>query len=243
MARLDGKVTLVTGASSGIGRAVAVRFAAAGSDLALTARRADKLAEAGAEAEEAGAAVVALPLDVTQADNVDRLFAACRERFGRLDLVVNNAGRFDGGPLDSLPLAAWEAVIATNLTAPMLCTRAAMPIMKAQGGGRIINIGSISAKRVRPDMAPYNASKHGLWGLTQSTALEGREHGITCSMLNPGNVLVDRRVGGGRPQDSEPMIAAEDIAELALAIAAMPPHVEVLETTVLPHTQRYVGRG
>ncbi len=243
MTRLDGKVTVITGASSGIGSAIARRFAAAGSALVITARRAGKLADTAAQARELGAAVSALPLDISLPDNVEKLFGECRERFGRVDILVNNAGRFDGGPLDGLSLAAWDAVIATNLTGPMLCTRAAWPFMKTQGGGRIINIGSISAKRVRPNMAPYNASKHGLWGLTQSTALEGRAHNITCSIINPGNVLVERRIDGARPQDSEPMIAPDHLAEIALTIAAMPPHVEVLETTVIPHTQAYVGRG
>ncbi len=148
-----------------------------------------------------------------------------------------------GAQAQDLTLADWNRVVATNLTAPMLCTRAAMRIMKPQGGGRIINIASISAQRVRPNMAPYNASKHGLWGLSQSTALEGREHGITCCCLNPGNVQVERRIGPDGARPDEPMISPDELAEVALTMAALPAHVEVLEATVIPHLQPFVGRG
>lgn len=164
------------------------------------------------------------------------------ERFGRLDILVNNAGAFDGGPIDELSVEAWDRVMATNLRAPFLCTRAAMRIMKRQHQGRIINIGSISAQRVRPHSAPYSASKHGLWGLTQVTALEGREHGVTCCCLHPGNVYVERR-NTDLAEDAEPMMSVESIAEVALLMAALPPEVEMLEAIVLPHQQLYVGRG
>src|SRR5262249_56444740 len=113
---------------------------------------------------------------------------------------VNNAGAFDGGPLDEISVEAWDRVLRVNLRAPFLCTREALRIMKRQGGGRIINIGSISAQRVRPDSAAYSASKHGLWGLTQVTALEGRPHNISCGCLHPGNVLVERRPQSGKKE-------------------------------------------
>jgi NAD(P)-dependent dehydrogenase (short-subunit alcohol dehydrogenase family) len=118
--------------------------------------------------------------------------------------------------------------------------------MKGQGGGRIINIGSISAQRVRPGSAPYSASKHGIWGLTQVTALEGRPHNITCCCLHPGNVLVERREEGqreGREQDIEPMMTVDEIADVAVLMATLPPHVAMLEAIVLPRDQLYVGRG
>jgi len=115
--------------------------------------------------------------------------------------------------------------------------------MKPQKSGRIINIGSIAAQRVRPNSAPYATSKHGLWGLTQATALEGREYGVTCCALHPGNVEVERRQGSNKKEDDEPMIAPGDIAEVALLMATLPPHVEMLEAIVLPHRQMYVGRG
>ncbi|HEX9647662.1 MAG TPA: SDR family oxidoreductase [Alphaproteobacteria bacterium] len=243
MARLDGKVALITGASKGLGRGIARAFAREGANLAMVARDPKPLAVAVKEAAGLGAEVISRAGDVTDAGEVERIFAETEKRFARLDLLVNNAGAFDGGPIDELDIEAWNKVIATNLTAPLLCTKAAMRIMKRQGGGRIINIGSISASRVRPGMAPYNASKHGLWGLTQTTALEGRDHAITCSMVNPGNILVERRQTSGRVQDDEPMMTPDELAELIVTIAALPPHVEVLETTVIPHRQLYVGRG
>jgi NAD(P)-dependent dehydrogenase (short-subunit alcohol dehydrogenase family) len=156
---------------------------------------------------------------------------------------VNNAGSFAGGPLDELSVAAWDRVVAVNLRAPFLCTREAMRIMKRQGGGRIINIGSISAQRVRPRSAPYSATKFGLWGLTQVTALEGRDYRISCSCLHPGNPLVERRQGTTKKEDEEPMMTVEELAEAALVMAALPPHVNMLEAIVLPVGQLYLGRG
>jgi NAD(P)-dependent dehydrogenase (short-subunit alcohol dehydrogenase family) len=134
-------------------------------------------------------------------------------------------------------------VMAVNLRGPFLCTREAFRIMKKQGGGRIINLGSISAQRVRPGSAPYSASKHGIWGLTQVTALEGREFGIACGCLHPGNVLVERRKDSGKSEDDEPMISIEELAQTAVHMATLPPHVNMLEAIVLPVGQRYVGRG
>jgi NAD(P)-dependent dehydrogenase (short-subunit alcohol dehydrogenase family) len=243
MTRLDGKVALVTGASTGIGKAIARALATEGASLALVSRTREKIDQAAAEIADLGVKVFAEAADIADEQAVENLFARTMETYGRLDLLVNNAGSFRGGPLEDLALSDWDRVIATNLTAPMLCTRAAMRIMKPQGGGRIINIASISAQRVRPNMAPYNASKHGVWGLTQSTALEGREHGITCCCLNPGNVQVERRVGPDGTRPDEPMISPDELAEVALTMAVLPPHVEVLEATVIPHLQPFVGRG
>ncbi|MBW3600978.1 MAG: SDR family oxidoreductase, partial [Planctomycetes bacterium] len=147
------------------------------------------------------------------------------------------------GPLDELPAEVWDQVLSVNLRAPFLCTRAALRIMRRQRSGRIINIGSISAQRVRPNFAAYSASKHGLWGLTQSTALEGREYGVTCCCLHPGNVHVERRAAADKLEDQEPMMTVEEIAEVAVLMATLPPHVEMLEAIVLPRDQLYVGRG
>jgi NAD(P)-dependent dehydrogenase (short-subunit alcohol dehydrogenase family) len=179
MGKLDGKVALITGGNKGIGKGIARGLAAEGAALALVARGADTLRRAADELAAAGTRVLALPADVTDELHVQQVFARTVEHFGRLDLLVNNAGAFEGGPLGQLSTEAWDHVLAVNLRAPFLCTREAMRIMKRQGGGRIINIGSISAQRVRPYSVPYSASKHGLWGLTQVTALEGRDHGIT----------------------------------------------------------------
>lgn len=242
MGKLAGKVALVTGAGRGIGRGIARGLAREGASLALAARSEGELNITAEEVQTIGVEALVVPADVTDEAQVESLFAKLHEKFGRLDLLVNNAGAFDGGPLDELSTEAWDKVIAVNLRAPFLCTRAAMQRMKPQGGGRIINIGSISAQRVRPGSAPYSASKHGLWGLTQVTALEGREHGITCCCLHPGNIQVERRLTD-RVEDAEPMMTVDEIAEVAVLMATLPPHVEMLEAIVLPSQQLYVGRG
>jgi NAD(P)-dependent dehydrogenase (short-subunit alcohol dehydrogenase family) len=241
MSKLTGKVALITGGNKGIGLGIARGLAAEGARLTLTARGAPELERAAAELS--GTQILALPADVTDERQVDDLFARTLERFGRLDVLVNNAGAFEGGSLDELSVAAWDRVLAVNLRAPFLCTRAAMRIMKRQGGGRIINIGSISAQRVRPNSAPYSASKHGLWGLTQVTALEGRDHGISCGCLHPGNTLVERRLGTTKKEDDEPMMTVDELAQAAVLMATLPPHVTMLEAIVLPVGQLYVGRG
>lgn len=242
MAKLSDRVAMVTGAGRGLGRSIARGLASEGASLVLTARSHDELSAAAAELSAKGAVVFTLPGDVTDEAHVETLFQQTLDRFGRLDLLVNNAGAFDGGPLDELATEDWDKVIAVNLRAPFLCTRAAMRIMKRQRLGRIINIGSISAQRVRPHSAPYSASKHGLWGLTQVTALEGREFGITCCCLHPGNIYVERR-HTDKPEDAEPMMTPDEVAEVAVLMATLPPHVEMLEAIVLPHQQLYVGRG
>ncbi|HVX15890.1 MAG TPA: SDR family oxidoreductase [Pirellulales bacterium] len=242
MNKLAGHVAIVTGAGRGLGRAIARGLAGEGAHLVLTSRSESELAATSAELAVHGATVLALPGDITDEGHVERLFQQTQERFGRLDLLVNNAGAFDGGPLDELSIEAWDKVIAVNLRAPFLCTRAALRVMKRQRSGRIINIGSISAQRVRPHSGPYSASKHGLWGLTQVTALEGREFGVTCCCLHPGNIHVERR-HTDKPEDAEPMMTPDEIAEVALLMATLPPHVEMLEAIVLPHEQLYVGRG
>jgi len=242
MGKLDGQVALVTGGNKGLGRGIARGLAREGASLAITARGEAELADAAAELRTLGVDVLALPADITDEAAVEALFAAAMARFGRLDLLVNNAGAFNGGPLDELSLADWDHVVAVNLRAPFLCTRAALRIMKPRKQGRIINIGSISAQRVRPNSGPYSATKHGIWGLTQVTALEGREHGITCCCLHPGNILVERRQTV-KTEDAEPMMSVDEIASVAVLMATLPPHVEMLEAIVLPREQAYVGRG
>lgn len=243
MGKLDDKVAIVTGASRGIGEAIALAFAREGCAVALGARDAGRLAAVSRRVEAAGGAALAVPADVTDEAQVEALFAATMERFGRLDILVNNAGAFDGGPLDELSLATWEKVMAVNLRGPFLCTRAAFRIMKRQGGGRILNVASISAQRVRPNAAPYGASKHGLWGLTQCTALEGRPYGIAASCLNPGNTRNERRAMALTDVDREPMMTCDELAETALHMVTLPPHVNILAAIVLPVEQLYVGRG
>ncbi|HEV3204282.1 MAG TPA: SDR family oxidoreductase [Gemmataceae bacterium] len=243
MNQLIGKVALITGANQGIGKGIAIGFAAEGASLAITARGEKALQQTAQELAAGGNSVLAFPADVTDEEQVHQLFDRTLKEFGRLDILVNNAGAFDGGPLDELSAEAWDKVIAVNLRGPFLCTREAMRIMKRQQGGRIINIGSISAQRVRPHSAPYSASKHGLWGLTQVTALEGRDFGISCGCLHPGNVRVERRKDSTKEIDQEPMMTVNELAQTAVLMASLPPHVNMLEAIVLPVEQLYVGRG
>src|SRR5262245_21474842 len=244
MPQLSEKIALITGAGRGIGRGIALAFAREGASLLLTARSRDELQNTANDAVAlSGAPTIVHPTDVSDEKQVEDLFARVHREFGQLDILVNNAGAFDGGSLDELSVEAWDRVINTNLRGPFLCTRAALRLMKPRQSGRIINIGSIAAQRVRPNSAPYATSKHGLWGLTQATALEGREYGVTCGAIHPGNVMVERRQASGRAEDDEPMMTPEDIARVALVMATLPPHVEMLEAIVLPNRQMYVGRG
>lgn len=249
MGRLDAKVAIVTGGGSGIGKAIARSLASEGAQVIIAARNAEKLAQAAREIGSKGATVLPVPTDVTDEARVASLFEFAVKRFHRVDILVNNAGATDGGPLTEMSLETWEKVIATNLRGPFLCTRSAMRIMKAQGSGRILNIGSISAQRPRLNSGPYVASKFGLSGLTIVTALEGREHGISACCLHPGNVNVEtsaEEVGAicGIPDyASEPMMVPEEIAEVATLMASLPPHMNMLEAIVLPVKQAYLGRG
>jgi NAD(P)-dependent dehydrogenase (short-subunit alcohol dehydrogenase family) len=243
MPNLVGKVALVTGGNRGIGKGIALGLGLEGASLALVGRDANSLDRTRAEFVARCFQVLPVVADVTDEAQVRAAFAQTIERFGRLDILVNNAGAFDGGPIDELPIEAWDKVLAVNLRGPFLCTREAFRIMKKQGGGRIINIGSIAAQRVRPQSAPYAASKHGLWGLTQATALEGRDFGITCGCLHPGNVAVERRQQSGKTEDDEPMMSVEELAQAAVLMATLPPHVNMLEAIVLPMGQMYIGRG
>ncbi|HEY7546053.1 MAG TPA: SDR family oxidoreductase [Blastocatellia bacterium] len=242
MGKLDGKIALITGASRGIGRGIAEGFAAEGASLILTARNEQQLISLASSLEERGTETLALTADVTDEQQVKEVFRRAMERFQRLDILVNNAGIFDGGPIDELSVETWDRVMAVNLRGPFLCTREAFRIMKQQGGGRIINIGSISAQRVRPQSAPYSTSKHGLWGLTQVTALEGRQHGISCSCIHPGNTDVET-LADVRRQLKEPVMAVADLVPAIVAMAALPDGINMLESIVLPVDQLYIGRG
>ena len=239
MRRLEGKIALITGANRGIGRGIAEAFAAEGAALTLMARDAALLNETAEALRQGGAEVLAVPADVTDEEQVQEVFRRAMDRFRRLDILVNNAGTFVGyGPIDEVSVESWDRIVAVNLRGPFLCTREAFRIMKRQRSGRIINIGSIASQRVRPHSAAYSTTKHGLWGLTQVTALEGRDHGISCGCLNPGNVRVEKRAG-----DPEPMMSVGEIAQAVVAMAELPPHVNMLEATVLPVEQPFVGRG
>lgn len=243
MNELQDKICVVTGAGTGIGKGIARRFAKAGGTLVLASRKAANLEETAREARALGAEVMVQVTDVTDETAVLELFAAVDAEYGRVDILINNSGVFDNGPLHELSLETWQKVVDVNLTGPFLCARSAFRSMLKTGGGRIVNIGSISAQMCRPNAAPYNSTKHGLVGLTKSIALEGREHNIVGSMLHPGNILTERRAASDQPTDQEPMMTVDELAETALVMVMLPLHVNVLETIVLPTTQAYVGRG
>jgi NAD(P)-dependent dehydrogenase (short-subunit alcohol dehydrogenase family) len=238
VAKLEGKIALVTGASRGIGKAIAIALAKEGTKLVLAARTVEGLERTAAAVRAAGSEALVVPTDLREEAQIDNLFKKTMGRFGRLDILVNNAGVFGPGPVDELATATWDGVIAIDLRAVFLCSRAAFRIMKAQGGGRIINIGSISATRVRENNAAYSAAKAGLIGLTQSIALEGRPFNINCGILHPGNVRRDNI-----PLMNEPMMEQEEIAAAAVYMAGQPPGVNVLELIQLPREQPYLGRG
>ncbi len=241
MGKLDAKVAIVTGGGSGIGKGIAQGLAREGARVVIAGRGAKRLAETAAGIQSLGGTVVATPTDVTDEDQVTALFHRTVELFHRVDILVNNAGLVEGGPLDELRAEVWDRVIATNLRGPFLCTREAMRLMKKQGGGRIINIGSISAQRPRLNSGPYSTSKFGLWGLTLVTALEGRDFGISASCLHPGNVRVEGRQS--TVPATEPRMKAEELAEAAVLMATLPSHMNMLEAIVLPVKQPYLARG
>jgi NAD(P)-dependent dehydrogenase (short-subunit alcohol dehydrogenase family) len=243
MGQLDGKITIITGAGTGIGKAIAYAYAEEGATLILASRNEENLKKIDDELRSAGFSSLVIPTDVSIEVDVINLFRTTMKEFGQVDVLVNNAGVFDGGPLDKISLATWQKVIDVNLTGTFLCSREAIKIMKKQKSGRIINIGSISAQTPRLNDAPYATSKHALVGLTKSIALEGREFGIAASCLHPGNVITERRSMSNSKKDQEPMMMPADIAMTAVTMAALPQYVNMLEAIVLPLGQKYIGRG
>ena len=223
MKDMSERVAIVTGASSGIGTAIARKFAGAGIKTVLAARSADKLDAIAAEIVAQGGTALACPTDVTVEPQVVRLFERTMAAYGRVDILVNNAGLADHIPTVELSLADWQRSIDTMLTGPFLCGREAMRVMVTQKRGRIINMGSVSSRRPRPHTIGYAAAKFGLHGLTQSMALDGREHGITVSIIDPG--VTESHLGGPGPRPARPpsqMMQADEIAEIALLIASLP---------------------
>jgi NAD(P)-dependent dehydrogenase (short-subunit alcohol dehydrogenase family) len=245
------KVALVTGAGSGIGRAAALALSGDGYAVVLAGRRAEALAQTAALAPDA--TFLSVPTDVADPAQVADLFARTKERFGRLDLLFNNAGT--GAPpvaMEELSFAQWQAVVAVNLTGPFLCTQQALRLMKSQDprGGRIINNGSISAHAPRPNSAPYTATKHAITGLTKSTALDGRAFDIACGQIDIGNAEtpMTARMAGGVPQANgtlvpEPVMDVDAVAKAVLYMASLPLDTNVLNLTVMATKMPFVGRG
>ena len=239
MGQLEGKVCIITGGGTGIGKGIARAFAKEGATLVLAARQLDRLNDSAEEMRGYGAPTNVVQTDVTSEEQVKKLFETTMTDYGKLDILVNNSGVFDGGPLEEISLETWMKVMNVNLTGVFLCTREAMRIMKPQRSGRIINIGSISSNMPRMNSAPYATSKHGIIGLTKSTALEGREYGISASAIHPGVVAVE----WNESRDEQARMSTDDLASVALAMAVLPPDVNMLEATILPVQQPYLGRG
>ncbi|HLX27035.1 MAG TPA: SDR family oxidoreductase [Casimicrobiaceae bacterium] len=250
---MSGRNAIVTGAGSGIGRAVALALASNGYRVAIAGRRRDALDETVRAADDHTESVLPVVADISKPESVAELFATVASRFGRLDLLFNNAGI--GSPavgLEDLPFEALRAVIDTNLLGAFLCTQHAIRMMKAQTprGGRIINNGSISAHAPRPDSAPYTATKHAITGLTKSTSLDGRKYDIACGQIDIGNAETDlaARMAKGVPQAHgaiavEPLMDVAHVASAVLYMASLPLSANVQFMTVMATKMPFVGRG
>ncbi|MFA5957697.1 SDR family oxidoreductase [Hyphomicrobium sp.] len=247
------RVALVTGAGSGIGRAVALKLQAAGFDVALLGRRIAELQKTADSASPQGGRFFIAPADVTDETAVADAFAKTQDAFGRLDLLFNNAGTFTQGvPIDELPVADWKRVVDVNLTGCFLCAREAVRIMKAQDpkGGRIINNGSISAITPRPFSAAYTATKHAITGLTKSLSLDGRADNIACSQIDIGNAATDltAKMESGILQANgttmvEPRMDVSHVADAVLYIANLPLDANVQSMTLMATAMPFIGRG
>jgi NAD(P)-dependent dehydrogenase (short-subunit alcohol dehydrogenase family) len=247
------KIAIVTGAGSGIGRASAVALLKAGYSVALAGRRADALQETVKQAGPDGARALAVPTDVTSPDSVRALFAAVKDRWGRLDLLFNNAGQNAPGiPLEDLTFEQWKNVVDVNLTGMFLCLQEAFRIMKAQDprGGRIINNGSISAHAPRPNSTPYTATKHAVTGLTKCASLDGRKYDIACGQIDIGNALTEMaaRMAKGVPQANgeiaiEAVMDVRHVANAIVHMASLPLEANVQFMTVMATKMPFVGRG
>ena len=249
----NGKVAIVTGAGSGIGKVSALALLEAGYAVALAGRREEALQATVAEAGGAASRALAVPTDVTDPDSVAGLFAKTVEAFGRLDLLFNNAGsNAPGQTIDELSVEQWKSVIEVNITGVFLCAREAFKQMRRQSpmGGRIINNGSISAHVPRPGSAPYTASKHAVTGLTRTLSLDGRPFDIACCQIDIGNAMTEMaaRMAEGVPQANgtvapEPLMDAQRVAEAVVYMAGQPLDTNVQFMTIMATTMPYIGRG
>lgn len=247
MKQLQDRVAIVTGASNGLGRGIAEKFAEEGAKVVLVARRKEVLDEVAAAIARNGGAAMAVPTDVTKEPDVLALFERVKKEFGRLDILVNNAGVPNLKPTEEMSLADWQSIIDVNLTAVFLCSREALKIMKAQGGGRIINMGSISAWSARTNAIGYNATKAAVEGITRSLTLDGRAYGVVSSVIHPGAASSSFTGGrapgpGATPQDY--LMSPEHVARVALLMCTLPPEVNLFDATILPnHQPSFIGRG
>ena len=250
---LSRRVAVVTGAGSGIGRAVSLALLEEGYAVVLAGRRREALDETRRQSGAGPKHAVVVPTDVTDPASVKALFATSVEAFGRVDVLFNNAGiNVPGVPIDELPVEHWQSVIATNLTGPFLCTREAFSVMKRQQprGGRIINNGSISAYAPRPNSAPYTATKHAMTGLTKSTSLDGRPFDIACGQIDIGNAATEmtERIAQGVPQANgqlmaEPRVDLVHVARAVVYMAGLPLDANVQFMTLMATKMPFIGRG
>ncbi len=250
--QLQGKIAIVTGASNGIGRGIAETFAAEGAKTVLVARRKELLDEVAAGIKAGGGEALPVVADLTREDDVTALFAAVAKSYRRLDVLVNNAGIATHRNTEDITLDYWREALDINITAAFLCAREAIRMMKAQEpkGGRIVNIGSVSAKTPRPDSLPYTVTKFGLQGMTHQLTMDGRKHNIVASILHPGATLSSFTTRRGRakagPGDTpeDYVMSAQDVAKVAVLMASLPPEVNLYEATILPnHMRSFIGRG
>jgi NAD(P)-dependent dehydrogenase (short-subunit alcohol dehydrogenase family) len=249
----NGKVAVVTGAGTGIGKAVALALLREGYAVALAGRRREPLEQAVKDAGSAGARALAVPTDVGNPESVKNLFAQTRQKFGRLDLLFNNAGMgAPAVPMEDLSYEQWKAVLDANLTGSFLCAQEAIRIMKDQTprGGRIINNGSISAHAPRPNSVAYTATKHAITGLTKCISLDGRKHDIACGQIDIGNAateMTERMTKGVAQADGsvkvEPRMDVAHVASAVLYMASLPLEANVQFMTVMASKMPFVGRG
>jgi NAD(P)-dependent dehydrogenase (short-subunit alcohol dehydrogenase family) len=249
----NGKVALVTGASAGIGRACAIALLKAGFSVTVTGRRADALKETLERAGPEGKNGLVLAGDIADPATIVSIFEEMQKKFGRLDVLFNNAGISGPGKLlEDLDVKAWKEIVDVNLTAAFLCTQQAFRIMKSQTprGGRIINNGSISAHVPRPNSAPYTATKHAITGLTRSTSLDGRKYDIACGQIDIGNAATEMTdaMARGVPQADgsravEPRMDVGDVARAVVFMASLPLDSNVQFMTVMATKMPFIGRG
>jgi NAD(P)-dependent dehydrogenase (short-subunit alcohol dehydrogenase family) len=239
---LEGRVVVVTGASSGIGEACAIIFARKGAKVVLAARRAERLEALVTKLEGMGAEALAVATDVTDEAAVQNLFDRAVEQFGTVDVLINNAGIADSTATHELELELWHRVIETNLTSAFLCSRAALRVMRGKGRGRIVNIGSISARVPRANSPAYAASKWGLDGLTRAMAIDGREENIAVSIFHPGIVATEISPGSVKMPD-ELSANPLDIAEVIVHMCDLPDHLNFYEGLVVQNKLPFLGRG
>jgi NAD(P)-dependent dehydrogenase (short-subunit alcohol dehydrogenase family) len=247
------KTALVTGAGTGVGRAVALALLEDGYRVALAGRRKEMLEQTASQAEPAGKNALVVPTDVGKPGEVQALFAKIRDNFGRLDVLFNNAGgNAPGVPFEDLPFEKWQSVVDVNLTGMFLCAQAAFRMMKDQvpRGGRIINNGSISAHTPRPGSAPYTATKHGVTGLTKTISLDGRPYDIACGQVDIGNAIspmTERMAQGVRQANGttapEPRMDPVHVGNAVVFMASLPLDVNVFTLTIMATKMPFVGRG